>query len=128
MLLNIQVDVAVTEEGAGEPSTRKEVSVTVGHGRNGSVRSGASAVPKIDEKFPFHDSRLRVDVQPSIVANGKIQTVVTMSYLSFPHFTREGEQKFEVLLEDGKLLTVSRTSSAISERRLRVDVTATILK
>jgi hypothetical protein len=58
----------------------------------------------------------------------EFRTVVTLSYLSFPHFSREGEQKFEVLLDDGKPLIVSQASSATSDRRLRVDVTATILK
>jgi hypothetical protein len=126
LLFNIRVDVAVTEEGGGEPLSRKDVSVTVGEGRSGSVRSGSAGVS--DKPFPFTDSRLRVDVQPRLEANGKIRTVVTLSYLSFPHFSREGEQKFEVLLDDGKPLIVSQASSATSDRRLRVDVTATILK
>lgn len=43
VLFNIRVDVAVTEEGGGEPLSRKEVSVTVGEGRSGSVRSGSQA-------------------------------------------------------------------------------------
>jgi hypothetical protein len=29
--------------------------------------------------------------------------LVTMQYPSTPHFTREGEQRFELLLESGKL-------------------------
>ena len=51
-----------------------------------------------------------------------------MRYLSSPHFPREGEQKVEPLLESGKPLVVSQTSSAVSDRKMRVEVTATILK
>lgn len=53
---------------------------------------------------------------------------MTMRYLSSPHFPREGEQKVEPLLESGKPLVVSQTSSAVSDRKMRVEVTATILK
>lgn len=58
----------------------------------------------------------------------EIRTLVTMRYLSSPHFPREGEQKVEPLLESGKPLVVSQTSSAVSDRKIRVEVTATILK
>jgi hypothetical protein len=120
---NIRVDVAVQEEGAEAPVLRKEVSLTVSNGRNGSVRSGGVAAE--DKEKPFN--RLWVDVTPLLVGNGKIRTVMTLFYLS-PHFSREGEQKLEVLLDNGKPLVVSQASSATSSRRMRVELTATVLK
>ena len=125
MLFNIRVDVVVTEEGGDGPVSRKEVSLTIGDGRSGSVRSGGGMV----EGKPFDPpARLWVDAQPRLAPNGKIRTLVTLFYLSPPHFAREGEQKLEVLLENGKPLAVSQTSSATSERRMRVELTATVLK
>ena len=125
MLFNIRVDVVVTEEGGGDPLSRKEISLTVGDSRSGSVRSGG--VVAEDKRFDV-PQRLWVDVQPRLESNGKIRTVITMSYLSSPHFSREGEQKLEVLLENGKPLVVSQASSATSARRMRVELTATVLK
>ena len=121
MQFNIRVDVVVTEEGGGAPVSRKEVSLTVGDGRRGSVRSGGGT----DGSKPL--ARLWVDAQPRL-SFGKIHTVITMSYVSHPHFAREAEQKLEVVLDNGKPLVVSQTSSADSDRRMRVEVTATILK
>jgi hypothetical protein len=125
-LINIRVDVVVTEEGGDAPVSRKDVSLTVGESRQGSVRSGGG-VGSGEGKFDL-PARLWVDAQPRLESNGKIRTMITMSYLSPPHFAREGEQKLEVLLDNGKPLVVSQTSSATSERRMKVELTATILK
>ena len=138
-LVNIRVDLAVIEEGAGDPVRRKEVSLILADRRSGSVRAGGFPVPDKpslppsppDDKFrppAFTEPTLRVDVLPWLERDGRIRTLVTMRYLSSPHFPREGEQKVEPLLESGKPLVVSQTSSAVSDRKMRVEVTATILK
>lgn len=123
-LVNIRVELMVIEEGGGEPVKRKDVSVTVADRRSGSVRSGGW----VSQEKPFIQNRLRADVRPFIEKDGRIRTLVTMQYLSEPYFQGEGEQKFEPLLESGKPLVVSQLSSATSERRMRVQLTATILK
>ena len=104
--------------------TRKDVSVTVADRRSGSVRSGGME----SRDKPFAQVRLRADVRPFIEKDGRVRTLVTMQYLSVPHFQGEGDQKFEPLLESGKPLVVSQMSSATSDRRLRVELTATVLK
>jgi hypothetical protein len=121
-LVNVRVDVVVVEEGGTEPPTRKEVSLVLADRRAGSVRSGARA------QNLSSDSWVNVDARPWLERNGRIRTLVTMGYASPPHFSRGGDMKFEPLLEDGKPLVVSRISSAISERRVTIEVTATILK
>jgi len=120
-LVNIRVDIAVVEEGAGSPVVRKEMTLILADRRSGSVRS-AARVDKIG------GLQLSADVRPWVERDGRIRTLVTMNYVSHPHFTDWGQLKFEPLLESGKLLTVSRASSAVSDRYVRVDVTATILK
>jgi hypothetical protein len=123
-LLNIRVDIAVVEEGAGSPVVRKEMSLILADRRSGSVRSAARGISDRD----IGGLQLSADVRPWVERDGRIRTLVTMNYVSHPHFTDWGQLKFEPLLESGKLLTVSRTSSAVSDRYVRVDVTATILK
>ena len=123
-LVNIRVDIAVVEEGAGSPVVRKEMSLILADRRSGSVRSAARGISDKD----IGGLQLSADVRPWVERDGRIRTLVTMNYVSHPHFTDWGQLKFEPLLESGKLLTVSRASSAVSDRYVRVDVTATILK
>jgi hypothetical protein len=122
-LVNIRVDIAVVEEGAGTSVVRKEMSLIVADRRSGSVRSAARGISN-----NVGGLQLSADVRPWVERDGRIRTLVTMNYVSHPHFSDWGQLKFEPLLESGKLLTVSRASSAVSDRYVRVDVTATILK
>jgi hypothetical protein len=123
-LVNIRVDIAVVEEGAGSPSIRKEITLILADRRSGSVRSAARDI----SANPAGGLQLSADVRPWVEGDGRIRTLVTMNYVSQPHFSDWGQLKFEPLLESGKLLIVSRASSAVSDRFVRVDVTATILK
>lgn len=123
-LVNVKIDLAVIEEGGADPVSRKEVSVTVADRRSGVVRSAAVTLDPKDR----HQGEVSADVRPWLERNGKIRTLVTMNYVSHPHFSNWGQLKFEPLLDSGKPLVVSQASSAVSDRRMRVEVTATILK
>lgn len=121
-LVNIRVDVSVVEDGGTEPPLRKEVVLVLADRRSGMVRSSARAQNQVS------DSWVNVDARPWLERNGRIRTLVTLGYASPPHFSRGGDIKFEPLLEDGKPMVVSRISSAVSDRRVTIEVTATILK
>jgi hypothetical protein len=73
-------------------------------------------------------AQLSVDARPWLENDGRIRTQVTLDYVSHPYFANWGRLKFEPLLESGRVLVAAQTSSAISERRVRVELTATILK
>ena len=122
-LVNIRVDVTFTEDGGPDALLRKAVSITTSDRRNGMVRSQALTVSQNRA-----EGQIAVDTRPWIERDGRIRTLVTVSYVSHPHFSNVGQLKFEPLLESGKPLVVSQAPSAVSDRRVTVEVTATILK
>ena len=128
-LVNVKIDLAVIEDGGAEPASRKEVSITLADRRAGTVRSGARR-PSDNPSNRFEpEAWLNVDARPWMERrDGRVRVLITMQYISPPHFSRDGILKFEPLLESGKALVVSQASSAISDRRMRVELTATILK
>jgi len=125
-LVNVRIDVIVIEEGGGEPMTRKETSLILADRRSGSVRSAAAV--KTADRFGNPQGQLSVDARPWVESDGRIRTQVTLDYMSQPYFSSWGRLKFEPLLESGRALVAAQTSSAISDRRVRVELTATILK
>lgn len=81
-LVNIKVDLAVVEEGAGEPMRRKEVSLIVADRRSGSVRAGG---------FPVADKPASSDPQiESFVPGVRLQSPPSES-TSFPGWSVTGE-------------------------------------
>jgi hypothetical protein len=77
---------------------------------------------------------LNVDASPTIMPNGKIRVKVALQYgagQSQPNDARprtDIRQTLVLNLESGKPLVISEASDPISDRRVTVEVTATILK
>jgi hypothetical protein len=135
-LVNIRVDVVVIEEGGTAAPVRKTASVITSDRRAAAVRSIGDAErgePKPpDARFPNPRTVtfMKADVEPYIERNGLIRTQVIMEYLS-PTSQQEGRGttlRFEPLLENGKPLRVSESTDPTSNRKVIVEVTATILK
>jgi hypothetical protein len=118
-LLNIQVDVTIVAEAAGEAPVRKTVSLTVADRQSGSVRS--------TDRHDGIGDLLNVDVMPTMQKDGRILTRVGLEYSS-------GKQppvvqlRAQPLLESGKGLRVSRAVSPSADRSVTVEITATVLK
>jgi hypothetical protein len=132
-LVNIRIEVAVIEEGGtGQPS-RKTVSLTLADRQNGSVRATASPFEQIPFPAPRPDPagnegpapRMNVDVFPMMQRDGRAQVQLTLDY------GRPGAGtsiRVEPLLESGKPMVVSHTMNPASDRRISVEMTATIVK
>ncbi len=136
--LNVKVDLLITEDGGTAPPLRKNITAVIGDGFNGSVREQATSRP-----FPLAGSTntfdsvvapLNLDASPRILANGKIQLGCTIQYVSRGPTTDERrmttdiKQNLSLILESGKPLVVSQATDPVSDRRVTVEVTATILK
>ena len=135
-LANIRVDIVVIEEGGTAAPVRKTASVITSDRRAAAVRSIGEAErgePKpSDARFPNPRTVtfMKADVEPYIERNGLIRTQVIMEYLS-PTSQQEGRgitMRFEPLLESGKPLRVSESTDPTSNRKVIVEVIATILK
>ena len=128
MPVNVRVDIAIIDEGGPEPR-RETVSMTTSDSEGASTRSNNAT--------NVGDSVLNVDVVPRVsgLPAGKVRVRLTLDY--WPTFgedprdqTRGSRTRVSsnTLLDDGKAMIVSDTSDPASNRRVRVEVTATILK
>ena len=125
--INVKVELNITEEGGGAAPVKKTVSAVAGDGFNGSVRETASSAVNVPVPLNF-------DAYPVILPNGKIRLTCSIQYLSAQ--AREADlrsrtdirQNFALILESGKSLVVSQATDPISDRKVTVEVTATILR
>jgi hypothetical protein len=78
---------------------------------------------------------LNVDALPEILRDGRIRLQVTLEYRAQ---TSEGSQEdnqpsnlteaFNVILDDGKSMLVTQSADPASDRRVKVDLKATLIK
>jgi hypothetical protein len=139
--------VTISEQTGTSPVLRKTVTVVTGEGVQGFVRSQATF-------FGNPTVPLNVDVEPVVLPDGKIRlglgvqydlpappTVVTDSASGRPvespnnvrsalgNLTRtEIRQNLRVVLDSGKPLMVSQSADPVGDRKVTVEVVATILK
>jgi hypothetical protein len=130
--VNIQVELTIRDQtGAAAPQT-KTVSLIAADRTLGRVRAGAFAGKS---NFPgkLVNANLNVDARPTLLDDGRVLLELTIEYRPL----RDGEaaeepptlnESLTVVLTNGKPLTISQAADPISDRRMIVEVKATILK
>jgi hypothetical protein len=118
-LVNVRYEIRIREEGGPQPIT-KTVSMT------GTLHEVSLVRANQGQANP-----LNVDANPTNIRDGRVltklgieytpQTPTQMSKLSV-------RQNISVWLESGKPMVISQSADPLSDRRLTVEVTATILK
>jgi hypothetical protein len=112
--VNIKFDLTLTDQaGAGEP-TKKTVSLLVLDRQTGYVRSTSSS----ERTGPM---KINVDARPQILPTGNIRVTLSLEYQAFI-------QQQTVVVESGKPLVLTQTADPLSDRRVTVEMRATILK
>ena len=130
--INIRVDTTITEMGVNAPPIKKTVTAVAGDGFDASVREVATVGNPVPGQTAA--TSLNVDVSPTILPNGKIRVHVTLQYSAGqaePPDKRNRTDLRQTLvlnLENGKPLVITDASDPISDRRVTIEVTATILK
>lgn len=132
--INIRVDTTISESGGNAPPIKKTVTAVAGDGFDASVRETASYTAPLASGPTPGPTSLNVDATPTILANGKIRVRVTLQYVAGQAQPSESKIRTDIRqtlvlnLENGKPLSISEASDPVSERRVTVEVTATILK
>jgi hypothetical protein len=133
--INVKVELNITEDGGTGAPIKKSVTAVVADGYNGFVRQqGVAQSAVAPRSIP-----LNLDAFPVILANGKIRLTCSIQYTagaastatSAPGDARAGtdiRQSLVLNLESGKPLVISQGTDPIGDRRVTVEVTATILK
>lgn len=129
--VNVLVEVTITDQAGTDAPDRKVVSLLAADGTFGRVRAnGTSITPN-----GGHPVELNVDARPRLQPGGAIRLEVTLQYMPVNapgadtvRIPTRLNQSLTVLLQDGKPLTVSRAADPATNRRVTVDLTATVVK
>ena len=112
--VNIKFDLTLTDQtGTGE-AAKKAVSLLVLDRQTGYVRSSATS----ERTGPM---RINVDARPQILPAGNIRVTLSLEYQAIT-------QQLTVVVESGKPLVLTQTADPLSDRKVMVEMRATILK
>jgi len=129
---NVKLDVTILDQAGDAEPARKTVSLILADRRKGMIRSGGNVLVAGNRV----DVMLNVDARPSIMDDKRIDLDLGLEYAPKPVSENEtnGErrahlsERLVLILEPGKPMVVSHASDPISNRRITVELTATILK
>jgi hypothetical protein len=131
---NIRIELTITDQAGPGEAGKRTVSMLVADRKNGSVRSsGQVMTPSGGGRF---NVALNVDAMPVILKDGLMRLDVTLEYVPKPGSDNassgEGRgslnERLSLLVESGKPLIVSQASDPTSDRKISIELTATILK
>ena len=132
-LTNVQIELTLSDQSGTAAPEKKIVSMVVSSGNWGKIRSAGSFFPVGDRPIGVD---LNVDARPFVSLEGQIQLELTLNY-SPPGgpgkdnitTARTGiNQSLTVILHSGKPLIVSQSADPVSDRKVVVEVKATVLK
>jgi hypothetical protein len=127
--VNIKIDLTITDhDGRGEPAKRT-VSMIVADRMNGSIRSSAQV---IGGRVVI----LNVDASPVILRDGALRLGLALEYLPKP--TSEAassgatlaslNERLTLIVTPGKPMIISQAADPTSDRKIAVEVLATLMK
>lgn len=125
--VNIKLDFTITDQtGPGDP-LRKVVTIVVADRHSGSIRSTGSVRSQ-------GRVQINVDARPQILQSGAIRLTLGLEYNprtldnDSPTEWSSLNEQIGVILQPGKPLVVSQAADPASDRKISVEVLASILK
>lgn len=130
--VNIRIELTITDQrGSGTPVS-KLVTMTILDTGDGRIRTGGDVRTPLGFRPPV---TLNVDAQPRVHRDGKIRVDLTIEYRptaaesdTEQSSTPTINESISVLLEDGKPLVISQSADPATDRRVKVEAKATILR
>src|SRR5690242_9117903 len=142
MPVNVKIDVSITDQtGANQPAKKVVTMMATDRGNN-SIRSSASILVR-DPRVPngpgnYRNVTINVDASPRLFPKepNKVLVVFGLEYLpksaGGAEETEPGmaslNERLSLILESGKPTLVSQAADPTSDRKITVEVTATILR
>lgn len=128
--VNVRVELTITDEGTAAAPVKKVVSMTVADREFGRIRSTAfvGAIGEVP---------LNVDARPMIQPDGRLRLQLTINYDSIDVQARETnnprkimirEELGGIIIESGKALVVTQSADPVGDRKVMIEVKATILR
>ena len=151
--VNIKIEVSITDQTGNNPAAKKVVTMIAGDRQSTNVRSSASVPVKQTvfkpagtgttasetvSSYSYRNVTINVDARPIILAKEptKISVSFGLEYMPKNAGTQEEmepgmtswSERLSLILESGKPMIVSQAADPTSDRKITVEVTATILK
>jgi hypothetical protein len=136
--VNVQIELTIADQsGSGSPA-KKTVSMLVADSTMGRIRASARARQMEPSKDTgFVGTGLNVDARPQLLENDRIMLELTIEYS--PLLTGTGLDKvmqsptelnesIRVILTNGKPVVISQAADPLTDRKITVEVKATIVK
>lgn len=134
-LTNVQIEVTLTDQTGAAAPDKKIVSMIASSGNWGKIRSASHVMQIGDAPYVVE---LNIDARPFVSVEGPIQLEMTLVYAPVkgagdpkdgPRQRPSGvNQSQTVVLQSGKSLIVSQAADPLSNRKVTVEVKATVLK
>jgi hypothetical protein len=129
---NVRVDVTFTEQRTDGPVQPKTVTVTTNDRQWGRVRSSVHTAG-------YGASPLNVDARPEVQSDGRVLLSLNLEYgekrVPQGQDVQQGQviettlnESVTVALESGKPLTITQSADPMSDRKVTVEVKATVLR
>jgi hypothetical protein len=141
--VNVRIDVTITDQrGGGAPSLKKTVSVVCADSRGSLIRTTATFTGGPGPLPPINDVPLNVDVEPTLLADGKIRATVSLQYdLPVSNAGQDTNtpggpvlrktsirENLALVLENGKPLIAAQSADPVGDRQVTIEVKATVLR
>jgi hypothetical protein len=126
-LTNVQIELTLTDQLGSATPQKKTVSMIVASGNWGKIRNTAARIGPMQ-------TGLNVDARPLVSVDGPVQLELTIYYYPPQGDSKESgmptelNQSLTVVLQSGKPLMISQAADPASDRKINVEVKATILK
>jgi hypothetical protein len=116
---NVRLDLSITDQRGDRGATPKVVTLTLGEGDSGKIRTVRENV------------LLNMDAAVQTRREGHLWVSLTLEYRAPDSDGKELlalSESFAVYVEDGKPLVVSQSADPTSDRKIKVEIKAAVLK
>lgn len=132
--VNVKIEFTITDQRSTAAPIKRTVSIITSDGMPGRVRS-TSTIQTVSREL---DVPLNVDATPMLLPDGKIRVQFTLGY-NVPYYGEEIPKRGDLVrsdlsdgvslvLTEGKSVVAAQSSDPIGDRKVTVEVVATVVK
>jgi hypothetical protein len=128
---NVRIELTLTDQKPGAPATSKTVVITTSNENWGRLRSEVNSTV-------YGAAPLNVDARPFVMPDGRVSVQLTVEYSQGRMPDAEGNterivgarinESLTAVLESGKPLVITQSADPTSDRKVTVEVKATVLR
>jgi hypothetical protein len=129
--VNIRVELTITDQRGTAAALSKTITMTMMDTAYSRIRTGGD----VRTPLGFRPVTLNVDATPRLHKDGKIRLDLTIEYRptaaesdTEQSTTPTINEQIGVLLEDGKPLVISQSADPATDRKVKIEAKATILR